>query len=420
MLSNDDASLPSSFRRLAWSNLAAQSGEQIALAAAPIIAVLALGAGVGETGLLQTALTLPFLLFAIPAGLMTDRLQRRRLMASAEALRAASPARPSRSHSDQHADLAAARAPRFRRRVRDSGVQRGGAGTGSRAGCCSVAPHCQRSHRACAHDRICRRACARRTARRMDRCGDRIRGRCGSLGGGCCAALSASRSRSGKHLRDATLFRRSRRGRAFVFHHAMLRPVFVTQFVFNTAFFVILAIFVPHAVHNLGLAASGVGVTLGMFGVGMVRWRPARAMDHAPAQVRRRRRHWAVRGAARGRPDGVDDLGADAAACGPRLLPARCRADPVGHQHDDTSANRDAAGPARPGLRDQHHGLWSAPDRLRPRGADRRTIRGRMPACWRRSPGFSCRPSLSPGRRSLASSASPRRHENERSLPRHD
>jgi predicted MFS family arabinose efflux permease len=50
----------------------------------------------------------------------------------------------------------------------------------------------------------------------------------------------------------------------------MLRPVFVTQFIFNTAFFVILAIFVPHAVHNLGLSAFGVGVTLGMFGIGMV------------------------------------------------------------------------------------------------------------------------------------------------------
>jgi MFS family permease len=62
--------------RLAWSNLAAQSGEQIALAAAPIIAVLALGAGVAETGLLQTALTLPFVLLAIPSGLLADRYPR--------------------------------------------------------------------------------------------------------------------------------------------------------------------------------------------------------------------------------------------------------------------------------------------------------------------------------------------------------
>jgi MFS family permease len=81
-------SLPSTFNRLAWSNLAAQSAEQVALAAAPIVAVLLLGAGEGQTGALQTALTLPFVLFALPAGLLADRVSRRRLMAGAEALRA--------------------------------------------------------------------------------------------------------------------------------------------------------------------------------------------------------------------------------------------------------------------------------------------------------------------------------------------
>src|SRR5438045_8163573 len=81
--------LPPTFNRLAWSNLAAQSAEQIALAAAPIVAVLLLGVGEGQTGLLQTALTLPFILFAIPAGLLADRISRRWLMAGSEALRAA-------------------------------------------------------------------------------------------------------------------------------------------------------------------------------------------------------------------------------------------------------------------------------------------------------------------------------------------
>ncbi len=80
--------LPETFNRLAWSNLAAQSAEQIALAAAPIVAVLTLGVAEGQTGLLQTALTLPFVLFAIPAGLLADRISRRSLMAGAEALRA--------------------------------------------------------------------------------------------------------------------------------------------------------------------------------------------------------------------------------------------------------------------------------------------------------------------------------------------
>src|SRR5437868_1752004 len=87
--SDDTPHLPATFNRLAWSNLAAQSAEQIALAAAPIVAVLLLGVGEGQTGALQTALTLPFILFAIPAGLAADRMSRRFLMAAAEALRAA-------------------------------------------------------------------------------------------------------------------------------------------------------------------------------------------------------------------------------------------------------------------------------------------------------------------------------------------
>lgn len=87
---NTATALPPAFNRLAWSNLAAHAAEQIGLAAAPIVAVLALGAGAGETGLLQTAQTLPFLLLSIPAGVLADRTSRRRLMASAEGLRALS------------------------------------------------------------------------------------------------------------------------------------------------------------------------------------------------------------------------------------------------------------------------------------------------------------------------------------------
>ena len=41
--------LPAYFNRLAWSNLAAQSAEQVALVAAPIIAVLAFGAELAAT-----------------------------------------------------------------------------------------------------------------------------------------------------------------------------------------------------------------------------------------------------------------------------------------------------------------------------------------------------------------------------------
>lgn len=56
--------LPAVFRRLAWFNLSAQCSEQAALAAVPLAAVLMLGMGAPETGYLQTAQTLPFLLLS--------------------------------------------------------------------------------------------------------------------------------------------------------------------------------------------------------------------------------------------------------------------------------------------------------------------------------------------------------------------
>ncbi len=80
-------SLPRPFTQLAWSNLAAQSAEQLSLAATPMVAVLLLGAGPGEVGLLGTAQTLPFLLLSIPLGLLADRTSRRRLMLWSETLR---------------------------------------------------------------------------------------------------------------------------------------------------------------------------------------------------------------------------------------------------------------------------------------------------------------------------------------------
>jgi len=61
-----------------------------------------------------------------------------------------------------------------------------------------------------------------------------------------------------------------REGADFVLHHALLRPVFITQFIFNTASFLLLAVFVLYAVRHLGLSATGVGATLAMYGVGMV------------------------------------------------------------------------------------------------------------------------------------------------------
>ncbi len=61
-----------------------------------------------------------------------------------------------------------------------------------------------------------------------------------------------------------------RDGVVFVLGHRLLRPIFITQFIFNTALFVIQAVYVPYAIRALGLSATGVGVTLAALGVGMV------------------------------------------------------------------------------------------------------------------------------------------------------
>src|SRR5262249_4054957 len=53
-----------------------------------------------------------------------------------------------------------------------------------------------------------------------------------------------------------------REGAAFVFTHKLLFPVLSTQLIFNTAFFVLQAVYVPYAVERLGLSASAIGATL--------------------------------------------------------------------------------------------------------------------------------------------------------------
>jgi predicted MFS family arabinose efflux permease len=269
MSAAETASLPPTFNRLAWSNLAAQSAEQIALAAAPIVAVLLLGVGEGETGLLQTALTLPFILFAIPAGLLADRISRRRLMAGAEALRAvallailllialhqltmpllafagfvavcgtvvysvAAPALVPSLVSAPQLPAANARIELARTVAFASGPALGGV----LVGWLGAAP-----------------AFAFAVVLSVIAVG---------LLSGLYEPQRAAAPR--RHpLHDI------KEGAAFVLHHPLLRPVFATQFIFNTGSFLLLAVFVPYAVRHLALSATGVGVTLGMYGVGMV------------------------------------------------------------------------------------------------------------------------------------------------------
>src|ERR1700754_1301183 len=269
MTAAETPKLPSTFNRLAWSNLSAQSAEQIALAAAPIVAVLLLGVDEGQTGLLQTALTLPFVLFAIPAGLLADRISRRSLMAGAEALRAValgaivlllttgalnlpllallgfaavcgtvvySVAAPALVPSLVSAELLPAANARIEL-ARTIAFASGPALGGTLVGWLGASP---------------------------------AFGFAAALSAIAVVVLSGLYAPAREPAARPPPVQDIREGAAFVFHHALLRPVFITQFIFNTGWFLQLAVFVPYAVRHLGLSATGVGTTLAMYGVGMV------------------------------------------------------------------------------------------------------------------------------------------------------
>lgn len=59
-------------------------------------------------------------------------------------------------------------------------------------------------------------------------------------------------------------------GAGFMARHALLRPILITAIVFNISWFIIQAIYVAYAVETLGLTATEVGITLGIYGAGMV------------------------------------------------------------------------------------------------------------------------------------------------------
>jgi MFS family permease len=76
------------FRGLWLAQTVSQVGTQITLLAMPLVAILVLGAGPLEVGILGAVDFLPFLLFTLPAGVWVDRLQRRRILIVADIGRA--------------------------------------------------------------------------------------------------------------------------------------------------------------------------------------------------------------------------------------------------------------------------------------------------------------------------------------------
>jgi predicted MFS family arabinose efflux permease len=268
---HDAATLPTAFQRLAWGNLAAQTAEQLALAAAPLVAVLAFGARESGTGLLQTAQTLPFLLLCLPAGVLADRISRRTLLLGGELLRFAALAATLAlflTHGLSFLSLAllgfvgasgtvvfSVTAPALVPRL--------------------VTPHLLPM----ANSRL-----------ELARSAAFVAGP--ALGGALVAAAGAplayalATALSGMALLSLRGIREPVRpsnaaprrqplrelldGAAFVWSHPLLRPLVLTAFFYNVGFFIVQAVYVPYAIHHLQLGAFGVGVTMAVYGVGMV------------------------------------------------------------------------------------------------------------------------------------------------------
>ena len=260
---------PPAFTRLAWSNLAAQSAEQVGLAAAPIVAVLAFGAGAGTTGLLQAAQTLPFLLLAIPAGVLADRTSRRGLMTGAEALRVLALVMVVAL-----AQLGLLTIPWL---ALLGFIGACGTVAYSVAAPALVPALVPSAGLVAANGRL---ELARTVAFVA---GPALAGALvGWTGGapafGVAAALSTCAVLLLAGLREPARPARPprhpvhdlREGARFVFGHPLLMPVLLTKIVFGVSFFVLQAVYVPYAVHRLGLSASLVGATLATYGVGMV------------------------------------------------------------------------------------------------------------------------------------------------------
>lgn len=262
--------LPQAFRRLARSNLSAQFAEQLALAAVPLTAVLALGADAGATGLLAMVQTLPFLLLALPLGVLADRTDRRRLMAAAEWVRAAAllaiPAA---------AWLGLLSLPVL-------GLLAGIAAIGTVAFSVTapalVPALVPREGLADANGRL-------ELARSLAYAGGpAVAGALVAATGAApafaaAAALSALAALLLAGLpeparapvaQDRRPLAEVREGAVFVWRHPWLRPIVGTAIVWNLSWFVLQAAYVPHAATTLGLDAAGIGLTLAAYGAGMV------------------------------------------------------------------------------------------------------------------------------------------------------
>ena len=259
------------FAPLAQSNGAAQAAEQVTLAAVPLVAVMALQAGPGEVGLLAGAQTLPFLLLSLPLGLLADRVSRRALMLGAESLRVLTLVGLWVAVVQGWVSLPLLAVLGFLGAVGTVGF--------SVAAPALLPQLVPRADLAQANGRI-------ELARSLAYAGGPALAGALVAGAGAGSAFAAAAALSVAAVLLLTRLQEPapaaappplrhplvelRHGAAFVWAQPLLRPILLTAVVWNLAWCVLQAAYVPYAMSHLGLGPQGVGFTLAAYGAGMV------------------------------------------------------------------------------------------------------------------------------------------------------
>jgi MFS family permease len=267
--SQSEIALPQPFVKLAWANLFAQAAEQLSLAACPIIAVLMLAAGPGEIGLLASAQTLPFLLFSIPLGLLADRVSRQKIMVVSECIRTLALIGLMVGVALNKVSMPMLAILGFIGALGTVGF--------SVAAPALVPSLVPRASLARANGKL---ELARSTAFAA---GPAIAGAIVAWMGATptfsiAAVLSSAAVLLLLKVYDAevrstvkrNVFTDLKQGMQFIWHQEFLRPILFTSIAWNIAWFTLQAAYIPYAIRVLGLNASGVGITMACYGIGMI------------------------------------------------------------------------------------------------------------------------------------------------------
>lgn len=244
----------------------AHAADQLALAALPLTATLALGAGPGVLGLLVAAHAAAWLVVSLPAGVAVDRLSRRSLSIAAQALTALA----------FLAATAAAAAGWTVALGATAFVGAAGAVVFVLAAHSAIADLVQRSGLAAANARLelARGVMALGApalvgllaAHATPTAGYALAAAAALVAALCLAQLpampppdTAGRPSPLEAIRD---------GAAFVARQDLLRAIGLCAVFWNFAFFALAAVFVPFALQRVALEAAGIGLAQAAYGAG--------------------------------------------------------------------------------------------------------------------------------------------------------